>query len=65
MPLKKGKSKATHSSNVKEMIHSYKKTGKIGNTKPGSMKKALDIANAAAYSSARRSKQTHYSIVGH
>ena len=65
MPLKKGKGQKVVSSNIREMLHSWKKTGKIGNTKPKSMKKAMAIANAAAYSSARRSKGTHYSIAGH
>ncbi len=49
MPLKKGTGQKVHSSNVQEMIDKYKRTGTIGNTKPGSMKKAQQIANAAAY----------------
>ena len=66
MPLKKGVSQKVHSGNVREMLHGWKKSGKIGNTKPGSMKKAMQIANAAAYSKARssRSKKTRYSQVG-
>jgi hypothetical protein len=65
MPLRKGKGQKVISGNIKEMLHSYKQSGKIGNTKPKSMKKARQIAAAAAYSSARRSKGTHYNIVGH
>lgn len=58
MPTIKGKkSKKVHSTNVKEMMDAYKKTGKIGNTKPRSMKHALEIANAAADTSARTPKK--------
>jgi len=49
MPLKKGKSKSAISANIREMIRSFKKTGKIGNTQPRSMKAALRQAAAAAY----------------
>jgi hypothetical protein len=53
MPLKKGKSKKTISSNIRELIRSYKEDGMIGNTKPKNMKHAMKIAAAAAYSKAR------------
>lgn len=53
MPLKSGKSKKTHSANVREMLHKFKQTGMIGNTKPKSMDEAMRIANAAAYTKAR------------
>lgn len=55
MPLKAGSGSATHSDNVKEMIKAFKKTGRIGNSKPESMRKALAQANAAAY---RKSRET-------
>ena len=46
MPLDKSMS---HEDMVSELIASYKKTGKIGATKPRDMKHALEIANAVAY----------------
>lgn len=52
MPLKKGKSQAIISSNIKEMLDSWRETGKIGNTTPRNKKHALKIAQAAAYTSA-------------
>ena len=57
MPLKPGKSAKVHGSNVGEMMRSWKKTGKIGNTRPKTMAQAERIANAAAYSKARSSKK--------
>lgn len=46
MPLDKNMS---HEDMVAELISGYKKTGKIGATKPRDMKHALEIANAVAY----------------
>ena len=53
MPLKSGKSKAIISANIKEMMMSWKKTGRIGSTRPKNKKEALKIATAAAYSKSR------------
>ncbi|MDD2777985.1 MAG: hypothetical protein PHI16_03700 [Methanocellales archaeon] len=36
---------------------SYKKSGKIGNTKPRNLKHAMSICSAAAYSTAKKSKK--------
>lgn len=53
MPLKAGKSKKTVSNNIAEMMRSWKKTGKIGNTRPKNKAQALKIAQAAAISKSR------------
>lgn len=57
MPLRKGRSKKTISSNIKEMVHKFKKSGKIGSSKPGSMRKAIAIAAAAAFRKAGKSRK--------
>ena len=44
-------------SDIKELLHKYKKTGKIGDTRPKSMRKALAIASAIAYSHKRGKKK--------
>ena len=55
MPLKKGKSKETISKNIGAEMKKYKKTGKIGTSKPKSKKKAQKQAVAIALSKARES----------
>ena len=57
MPLKTGKSQKTISGNIAEMIRSWEKTGKIGNTKPKNKEEALKIAQAAAYTKSRGKKK--------
>jgi hypothetical protein len=57
MPLKSGKSKKTISKNIGEMVSKYKTTGKIGTSKPKSMKAAVAQASAAAYEKAGKSKK--------
>jgi hypothetical protein len=57
MPLKKGSSEKTISSNISKEIKSYKKTGKIGTSKPTSKKKAQKQAVAIALSKAGKSKK--------
>ena len=53
MPLKAGSSAKTRSTNIRELLHSFKQSGRIGNSKPGSMKKATAQAAAIAYAKAR------------
>lgn len=55
MPLKKGKSKKTISKNISKEMEKYKKTGKIGTSKPKSKKKAQKQSVAIALSKARES----------
>jgi hypothetical protein len=57
MPLKKGSSQKTISSNIGEMVRKFKDTGKIGTSKPSSTRKAVKQAAAIAYGSARKSKR--------
>ena len=57
MPLKKGKSKKVVSENIKEIMHSYKKTGKIGTSKPKSKKQSLKQSVAISYDKAGLSKK--------
>ena len=55
MPLKKGRSQKTVSSNIKELMHSYKRGGRFAKGKsPG---KAKQMAIAAAFSIKRGSKK--------
>lgn len=57
MPLKPGKSQATVSSNIEEMMRSWEKTGKIGTSRPKNKKAALKQAQAIAYDKAGLSKK--------
>ena len=54
MPLKKGKSKKTISKNIGTEMKKYKKTGKIGTSKPKSKEKAKDQAVGIAFSKAKQ-----------
>lgn len=56
MPLKRGSSQKTISSNIGEMVSSFKKKGKIGTSKPSSVKQATKQAAAIAYSKAGKSR---------
>jgi len=58
MPLKSGKSQKTVGKNVSELMKSYKKTGKIGTSKPKSKKKAQKQAVAIALSKAGIAKES-------
>jgi hypothetical protein len=57
MPLKKGSSKKTISKNIETEMKKYKKTGKVGKSKPESKKKAAKQAAAIAYSKAGKGKK--------
>ena len=57
MPLTKGSSKKTISSNIRECILSYKSKGKIGNIKPKNLAHAIKVCQAAAYSTAHKGKK--------
>lgn len=56
MPLKKGKSKKVVSENISELTRSYKKTGRIGTSKPESSQEARAQAVAIALSKAGKSR---------
>lgn len=51
MPLQKN---MAIGSMISEMMHKYRRTGKIGNTKPDSATHARLIATAVAYDTKRR-----------
>lgn len=55
MPLKKGKSKKTISKNIKELVDTFKKKGKIGSSNPKNIEDARKQAAAIAYSKASES----------
>lgn len=56
MPLKQGSSRKTVSHNVKEMVGSWKRKGKIGSSRPRSKKKAIKQAVAISLKKAGKSK---------
>ena len=56
MPLKKGSSKKTISSNIGEIVRDYKKDGRIGTSKPKNKAAAVKQAVAVAYSKAGKTK---------
>lgn len=58
MPLERGSSRKTMSSNIREMVDSWKGTGRIGTSKPRSKRKAIKQAVAAAYAQKRSSKRS-------
>ena len=58
MPLKSGSSQKTISKNVKELMGAYKKSGKIGSSKPSSKKAAQKQAVAISMSKAGNMKES-------
>lgn len=57
MPLKKGTSSKTVSSNIKQEMDTFKSKGKIGNITPKNSKQAQKISVAIALSEKDRSKK--------
>jgi hypothetical protein len=57
MPLKQGKSQKVVGGNIGEMVRAYKKTGKIGASRPKSKEKAIKQATAIALSEAGKSRK--------
>lgn len=57
MPLKKGRSKKTISKNIGTLIRDYKKSGKIGTSRPKSAKAAQKQAIAIAFAKAGKSRK--------
>jgi len=57
MPLKKGYSRKTIEANIQEIVDKWQKTGKIGNSKPKTKKKAVEQAVAIALRIAEEAKQ--------
>ena len=57
MPLKKGRSSKTINKNVKELVKTYEKKGKIGTSKPANKKAAQKQAVAIALSKAGKSRK--------
>jgi hypothetical protein len=57
MPLKRGKTNKVVGDNVSEMMDSYKKTGKLGTSKPKSGRAAQKQAVAIALSKAGKSRK--------
>lgn len=53
MPLKAGAGKKNLVSNIREIMHSFMKTGRIGTSHPKSKAKAAKQAVAIAYSKQR------------
>jgi hypothetical protein len=55
MPLQQGSSRQSVVANIRELMHSFKRSGKIGTSKPASNKKANKQAVAIALDQQRRS----------
>jgi len=56
MPLQAGKSKRSFVANIKELMNSFKHSGKIGTSTPASAGKADKQAVAIAFSKQREGK---------
>ena len=56
MPLKSGSSQKVIQENIRELVNSWKKTGKIGNSRPENEEEAIRQATAIAYAKAGKSR---------
>lgn len=56
MPLKKGSSKKTVSSNINTLVHEYERDGTIGTSHPASKKKAIKQAVAISLKKAGKGR---------
>ena len=56
MPLQAGKSRRNLVANIRELMHSFKRSGKIGTSTPASAGNANKQAVAIAYSKQREGK---------
>jgi hypothetical protein len=54
MPLKSGASQKTFVENIREIMHSFHRTGRIGTSRPDSAGKANKQALAIAYAQKRK-----------
>lgn len=57
MPLKRGSSQTTISTNVRKLMHEYDDDGTIGTSRPKSRKKAVKQAVAIALTKAGKSRR--------
>lgn len=57
MPLKRGNSQTTISTNVRKLMHEYDDEGTIGTSRPKSRKKAVKQAVAIALTKAGKSRR--------
>jgi hypothetical protein len=65
MPLKKGRSDKTVGSNIKQLVHEFEDSGRIGASHPASKKKAIKQAVAIALTKAGRSRKQATSKTTH
>ena len=58
MPLRKGSTQSVVSSNIKTLVHEWKKDGSIGASHPLTKKKAISQAVAIALTKAGKSRNS-------
>lgn len=57
MPLKRGSSRQVISENIRTLMHTYQREGRIVRSQPRDARKAVKQAAAIAYAMARRSRK--------